>query len=197
MMERKIIKRISTLLLAGALMATTVVSAFAANVRDEDYTRYNVSANTWVNSPARYKENDSKVYVAPAESLSLRTKVKTMCDVGGIITNKTKNSRGYVVLADNVKYAITNFVYEDGDYTTGYGVFMWLGMTPHLWQRHTGRSVESGLDRQRHGYHCITNRNCCCTAATAAAYIAPVQNSSNESCRDCQTDRNRQLSLLY
>ena len=68
--------------------------------------------NTWVNSPARYKENDSKVYVAPSESPSLRTKVKTMCDVGGIITNKTKNSRGYVVLADDVKYAITNFVYE-------------------------------------------------------------------------------------
>lgn len=130
MMESKIIKRISTLLLACALMATTVVSAFAANIRDEDYTRYNVPANTWVNSPARYKENDSKVYVAPSESPSLRTKVKTMCDVGGIITNKTKNSRGYVVLADDVKYAITNFVYEDGDYTTGYGVFMWLGMTP-------------------------------------------------------------------
>ena len=68
--------------------------------------------------------------MAPSESPSLRTKVKTMCDVGGIITNKTKNSRGYVVLADDVKYAITNFVYEDGDYTTGYGVFMWLGMTP-------------------------------------------------------------------
>lgn len=130
MMEGKIIKRISTLLLVCALMATTVVSAFAANVKDKTYSPYVFTANTWRSSGEEFKEDNSKVYVVPSMSPSGKTKVKTMCNVGGIANNKTKNSVGYVVLANGSKYAITNFVYEDGDYTTGKGVNMWLSMTP-------------------------------------------------------------------
>ena len=130
MMENKIVKRISSLLLVCMLMVSMVVTAFA-DVRDEKYdTSYSVPANAWTSTERRYKENNSKVYVAPKYSPNARTKVKTMCNVGGIASNKTKNSNGYVMLTDGTKYAITNFVYEHGDYTTTRGVHMWLSMSP-------------------------------------------------------------------
>lgn len=129
-MEGKIAKRISTLLLTCMLMASMVITAFA-DVEDKPYDpNYSVPSSTWASCVPRYKENNSKVYVAPEKSPSSRTKFRTMCKVGGITSNKTKNSAGYVVLANDSKYAITNFVYEDGDYTTTKGVNMWLSMSP-------------------------------------------------------------------
>lgn len=43
-MEKKIFKRVSVLLMVCMLMASTVVSAFAANVQDTDYYETNVTA---------------------------------------------------------------------------------------------------------------------------------------------------------
>lgn len=130
-MEKKIFKRVSVLLMVCMLMASMAVTAFA-DVRDQDYdTSYSVTANYWARSPRRYKETTSKVYVAPESSPSSRTKFQTWCNVGGQEKNKTKNSNGYVVLNDGSKYAISNFVYEDGDYTTTLGVHMWLRMSPN------------------------------------------------------------------
>lgn len=130
MMDNKSVKRISTLLLVCMLMASMVVTAFA-DVSDKKYdTPYSIPANAWTSTERRYKENNSKVYVAPEYSPNARTKVKTMCNVGGIASNKTKNSNEYVMLTDGTKYAITNFVYEHGDYTTTRSVHMWLSMSP-------------------------------------------------------------------
>ena len=129
-MNSNIIRRLSALLMVCVLMVSTAISASAANVTDTSYYKTNVSSGTWRATSARYKENNSKVYVYPSSSPSGKTKVKTVCYVGGVSTNKTKNSNGYVVLNSGSKYAITNYVYEDGDYTTGYGVKAWLNFTP-------------------------------------------------------------------
>ena len=129
-MEKKIFKRVSVLLMVCMLMASTVVSAFAANVQDTDYYEKNVTAGSERPTESRYKTNTSKVYVYPSYSPSTRTMVKTMCKDAGVITNKTNTSFGYAVLTSGTKYAISNFVYEQGDYTTGSGVNMWLRISP-------------------------------------------------------------------
>ena len=129
-MEKKIFKRVSVLLMVCMLMASTVVSAFAANVQDTDYYEKNVTAGSERPTESRYKTNTSKVYVYPSYSPSSRTMVKTMCKDAGVITNKTNTSFGYAVLTSGTKYAISNFVYEQGDYTTGSGVNMWLRISP-------------------------------------------------------------------
>ncbi len=128
-MRKNILKRLSALLMVCMLMGSMAVSAFAANVTDTQYNRYNVTSGIWVNTSSRYKEDASKVYVYPSKSPSGKTTVKTYCHVGGVDTNKTYRTEG-VLLSSGSKYAITNYVYEDGDYTIGYGVKMWLRMTP-------------------------------------------------------------------
>lgn len=128
-MRKNILKRLSALLMVCMLMGSMAVSAFAANVTDTQYNRYNVTSGIWVNTSSRYKEDASKVYVYPSKSPSGKTTVKTYCNVGGTATNKTYRTEG-VLLSNDSKYVITNYVYEDGDYTIGYGVKMWLRMTP-------------------------------------------------------------------
>lgn len=130
MMEKKIIKRVSVLLMVCMLMASTVVFAFAANVQDTEYYEKNVAAGSYRPTESRYKTNTSKVYVYPSYSPSSRTMVKTMCYDAGVVANKTNTPIGYAVLTSGTKYAISNFVYEQGDYTTGYGVNMWLRISP-------------------------------------------------------------------
>jgi hypothetical protein len=113
------------------LLSICIVPAFAANITDVDYYATGTTAGTWVSSNTyRYKEDNSKVYVFPSATPGTATKVRTQVYVGGVATNKTANSNGYVVL-QNAKYAITNYCYEDGDYTTGYGVRTWLNLTPN------------------------------------------------------------------
>lgn len=117
-----IVKRMTALLLICMLMASMAVTAFA-DVKDEFYYKSSVTTQ-FTKIPDRYKENNSKVYVDTRNSSSVRTKVQTWCKVGGYEVNKT--GRGTVVLDGEKKYAITNYVYENGDYTTGKGVNMWL-----------------------------------------------------------------------
>ncbi|MDR1300070.1 MAG: hypothetical protein LBJ84_07480, partial [Oscillospiraceae bacterium] len=113
------------------LVSISVTTAFAANITDVDYYVTGTTAGTWVSSNTyRYKEDNSKVYVFPSATPGTATKVRTQVYVGGIAANKTANPNGYVVL-QNAKYAITNYCYEDGDYTTGYGVRIWLNLTPN------------------------------------------------------------------
>lgn len=106
------------------------IPASAANVTDYPYYKAGVTAGTWITTYAQYKENSSKVYVYPSKPANGRTWVKTYCRVGGVGTNKTNRTEG-VLLTSGSKYAITNYVYEDGDYTTGMGVETWLRMTPY------------------------------------------------------------------
>lgn len=126
-MKKNILKRISTLLMACMLMGSMAISASAANTTDTRYYKEGVTAGTWISSLSRYKENSSKVYVYPSKSPCGKTRVKTYCRVGGVGTNKTYRTAG-VLLTSGSRYAITNYVYEDGDYTTGKGVAMWLKM---------------------------------------------------------------------
>ena len=129
---KKFFKRFSALAMACMLFASmTVISASAANTTDVDYYKSNMTAGSWGTIASNYKENTSKVYVYPSLSPDGRTMVQTLCFVGGLPANKTGSSNGYVVLLDNSKYAISNWVYEDGDYATGYGVRMWLRLTPY------------------------------------------------------------------
>lgn len=123
-------KQIISLLLTLCLFCSIAVSAFAANVTDEVYYKDYVAVGDWGGSGGRYKENNSKVYVYPSSSPAGATKVTTCCYVATVATNKTNAAAGYVTLQDGQKYAITNWVYEHGDKTTGYGVNMWLGLSP-------------------------------------------------------------------
>ena len=111
-------------------MGSMAISASAANTTDTRYYKADVTADTWISSLSRYKEDSSKVYVYPSKSPGGKTRVKTYCRVGGVGTNKTYRTAG-VLLSNNSRYVITNYVYEDGDYTTGKGVAMWLRMTPY------------------------------------------------------------------
>lgn len=110
------------------IFSVCIIPAAAANVTDEYYYKENLYDNEWGGTGARYKTDTSKVYVYAVASAGYVQKVQTLCYVAGQITNKT--NAGTVYLANGSKYAITNFVYEHGDYTTGYGVKMWLGVSP-------------------------------------------------------------------
>lgn len=130
LMRKNTLKRISTLLMACMLMGSMAIPASAGNVSDTRYYKENVTAGTWISSLSRYKEDSSKVYVYPSKPVNGKTWVKTYCRVGGVGTNKTYRTAG-VLLTSGSEYVITNYVYEDGDYTTGKGVAMWLRMTPY------------------------------------------------------------------
>lgn len=122
---------ISTFLLVMLLASAMCVSASAANTTDKEYYNSYISAGTWHTTNAYYKENSSKVYVYPKTSPTYYTRVQTWCydKTTGNASNKTGASTVY--LPKNTKCVITNYVYENGQYTTGYGVLMWLKMTPN------------------------------------------------------------------
>ncbi len=129
-MRKNILKRLSALLMVCMLMGSMAISASAANTTDTRYYKEGVTAGTWISSLSRYKEDSSKVYVYPSQSPGGKTWLKVYCRVGGVGTNKTAKYE-QVLLTSGSKYAITNYIYEDGDYTTGKGVAMWLKMTPY------------------------------------------------------------------
>lgn len=123
------IGKISAMVIATVMALSFVtLPASAANIKDEDYSIYSTSG-TYAGGGGRYKENNSKVYVyAISAPGTARTNMRTYCYVSGVSTNKT--NAGTVTLESGYKYAITNWVYEHGDYTTGYGVRMWLAASP-------------------------------------------------------------------
>lgn len=122
-------KRLAAILLTAAMMVSVVsTTASAANTTDKRYYKPSIKAGQWISTVGYYKETPSEVYVNPLHSPSNYSQMRTLCNVAGTPTNKT--TAGTVRLYDGNKYAINNFVYEDGDYTSGYGVNMWLSMSP-------------------------------------------------------------------
>lgn len=132
----KIKRLIATACALMMIFSVCAVTASAANVTDEYYYKENLRPEEWGGTGARYKEDASKVYVRTDLSAGSIQKVSTLCYESGLIQNKTK--AGTVYLANNLKYAITNFVYEQGDYTTGNGVRMWLGVSPSAYGNVSG-----------------------------------------------------------
>lgn len=102
------------------------------DVTNKRYYKENVMVDKFEGTGAAYKETASKVYVNPTVSSGYKTKVKTLCYVAGVPTNKTANA-DYITCAVGKKYAITNYVYEQGDYTNNKGVDMWLGVSPTVY----------------------------------------------------------------
>lgn len=128
----KIMKMKKLVTIACAFVMTLsicAVPAFAANVQDTSYYFTNSTTESWRVTNHRYKQDASKVYVYAYSSPSGKTLTHTDCYVGGSVANET--AAGNVYLRDNHKYAITNFVYERGDYTTNRGVEMFLDMKPN------------------------------------------------------------------
>lgn len=101
---------------------------YVQSLLDVSYYKPSISAGEWISTVAHYKETTSEVYVAPDNSPSGYSQMRTYCYVSGVPTNKT--TAGTVRLADGRKYAINNYVYEDGDYTSNEGVRMYLRMSP-------------------------------------------------------------------
>lgn len=124
-------KRIFSLLFALVMIAAVLVlPASAANIKNKDYYNEYVSAGTWHTTNAYYKENDSKVYVYPKTSPTYYTNTQTWCyDTSGNYSNKTVATT--VSLPRGTECVISNYVYEYGKYTSGYGVLMWLRLTPN------------------------------------------------------------------
>lgn len=122
-------KRLAAILLTAAMMVSAVsTTASAADTVDKYYYKPSITAGEWISTVAHYKETTSEVYVAPDNSPSGYSQMRTYCYVSGVPTNKT--TAGTVRLADGRKYAINNYVYEDGDYTSNEGVRMYLRMSP-------------------------------------------------------------------
>lgn len=136
MEDNKVKKRISMLLMCAILLSLVAFPASAANTTDVAYYKSSISSGTWISTTGNYKENASYVYVLPNSAPNGYSRIKTFCNVSSIGTNKTGNpskgsaSSSYVSLKSGRAYAVTQMVYEHGDYTSGYGVRMWLSMTP-------------------------------------------------------------------
>lgn len=132
-MKKSILGTLICVMLICVMVVSLSFSAFAAtdaNVKDEPYYVSYVSVGSWVKTAGRYKTNNSRVYVAPEKSPTGYTKVQTRCYVGGVTTNSTTAKNGYVVLKDGSKYAISNTVFQSGDYTANDGVLTWLFLSP-------------------------------------------------------------------
>ncbi len=133
-MKKSILGTLICVMLICVMVASLSFSAFAvtdANVKDESYYMSYVSANSWAATGGRYKTNNSRVYVAPEKSPTGYTEAQTRCYVGGVTTNSTTAKAGYALLKDGKKYAISNTVFQSGDYTTNKGVWTWLRLTPN------------------------------------------------------------------
>lgn len=123
------IKKVISFVMCCALILSMSDTAFAANTTDTSYYKNSVPAGTWRDTPEREKENNSKVYIKPLQAPNSKTKVRTYCYVSGNGSNQT--TANYVVVEDNIKYAITNYVYEHGDHSgSNNTVKMWLSLTP-------------------------------------------------------------------
>ena len=125
-MKRK--RLAATLLMAAMMISAVSTTASAADTVDKDYYKPSITAGEWISTVAHYKESTSEVYVAPDNSPSGYSQMRTYCYVSGVPTNKT--TAGTVRLADGRKYAINNYVYEHGDHTSNEGVRMYLRMSP-------------------------------------------------------------------
>lgn len=119
---------ILALIIAVSMMA---IPASAANTVDKEYYNSYIAAGTWHTTNAYYKENTSKVYVYPQSSPTYYTCLQTWCYDGttGAYSNKTANTTVYLPV--DTKCVVSNYVYENGLYTSGCGVLMWLRMTPY------------------------------------------------------------------
>ncbi len=121
------LKRLISVSLAAALLACALTVPASANTVDRDYAFYDIAASSWVNTGTAKKDTASEVYAAPTDSPNGTTLAKTYCYVGGVARDKTTWGTAYLVSGN--KYAINNYVYEDGDKYNGQ-VSMWLRMTP-------------------------------------------------------------------
>lgn len=110
-----------------AALSINVASVSAANTTDKPY-EYTAGNNQFWHETTHYEKTDpSKVYVKPSKSPSGKTSVQTYCYDHGNKTNKTQ--AGTVTLTSGKAYAITNYVFEQGDKTGNY-VYMWLRVKP-------------------------------------------------------------------
>ncbi len=121
------LKRLISVSLAAALLACALTVPASANTVDRDYAFYDIAASSWVNTGTAKKDTASEVYAAPTDSPNGTTLVRTYCYVGESAVNKT--TRGTVSLISGNRYAINNYVYEDGNKYNGQ-VTMWLSMSP-------------------------------------------------------------------
>ncbi len=121
------LKKFVSVSLAAALLACSLTVSASANTVDRDYAFYDIAASSWVSTGTAKKDTVSEVYAAPTDSPNGTTLVKTYCNVGGSAADKTTYGTAY--LTNGYKYAINNYVYEDGDKYNGQ-VTMWLKMTP-------------------------------------------------------------------
>lgn len=107
------LKRLISVSLAAALLACALTVPASANTVDRDYAFYDIAASSWVNTGTAKKDTASEVYAAPTDSPNGTTLAKTYCYVGGVARDKTTWGTAYLVSGN--KYAINNYVYEDGD----------------------------------------------------------------------------------
>jgi hypothetical protein len=140
---KKLTKVLSLMCILATMVSLLVLPASAVNDEDVYYYYLGVSATgDWEYTNARFKVSTSKVYVYPITSPSSYTKCRTMCysqtvnsDGTRDMINKTGTNRGAsntttVILSSGQKYAITNYVYEDGYNYNSQGVMMWLNLLP-------------------------------------------------------------------
>lgn len=121
------LKKLISVSLTAVLLASALSVPASADTVDKDYSFYDISASSWASTATAKKDTTSETYVAPEYSPNGTTLVRTYCYVGGSAVNKT--TRGTVSLVSGNKYAINNYVYEDGDKYGG-KVTMWLQMSP-------------------------------------------------------------------
>lgn len=121
------LKKLFSALMVCSLMLTVLSISASANTVDRTYYYEGVSAGSWYLTSREWKDTSSEVYVAPTTGPNGYTKVQTWCFVYGAPKNKT--TYGTVELISGKKYAIDNFVHEDGDKESG-SVKMWLSLSP-------------------------------------------------------------------
>lgn len=73
-------KRLAAILLTAAMMVSAVsTTASAADTVDKYYYKPSISAGEWISTVAHYKETTSEVYVAPDNSPSGYSQMRTYC----------------------------------------------------------------------------------------------------------------------